>query len=41
MGIAACHFDLAARSFGLPGGFFVSDPGLTAPEGWKYSFSWR
>ena len=41
MGIGACHFDLSAKALGLPGGFAVSDPKLTAPEGWKYEFSWR
>lgn len=41
MGIGACHFDLAAKTLGLPGGFTVSNPGLTTPEGWKYSYSWR
>ncbi len=42
MGIGACHFDLAAKALGLPGGFAVSDPKLAAaPEGWKYSYSWR
>ena len=41
MGIAACHFELAARALGLPGSFAVADPGLAAPEGWRYEFSWR
>jgi|AGTN01.3.fsa_nt_gi Nitroreductase family. len=40
-GIAACHFDLAAKELGLPGSFEVGDPGLNAPEGWRYGFSWR
>lgn len=41
MGIAACHFDLAAKELGLAGSFSVRDPQLNAPEGWKYEFSWR
>ena len=41
MGIAACHFEAAAKALGLPGSFAVSDPKLAAPEGWGYEFSWR
>jgi nitroreductase len=40
-GIAACHFELAAKELGLPGGFEVGDPGLAAPADWQYEFSWR
>jgi nitroreductase len=45
LGIAACHFELAARELGLPGGFVVDDPRFAADEpaadGWQYEFSWR
>lgn len=41
MGIAACHFDLAAKEQGVIG-HFVTDrkPDLTCPENIGYGFSW-
>lgn len=45
MGIAACHFELAARQTGLAGGVVFDDPGLLTArqteQGLRYSFSWR
>jgi nitroreductase len=41
LGIAACHFDLAAKELGLPGSLAVDDPGLQTPRNWRYEFSWR
>ena len=40
MGIALCHFDLAARQAGLEPRFVQSDPGLAA-EGLEYMASYR
>ncbi|MDD6601580.1 nitroreductase family protein [Parafannyhessea umbonata] len=36
MGIAACHFQIAAEEAGLPGEFLKEDPGLRAPEDTDY-----
>ena len=42
MGIAMCHFELAAREAGLAGEWVVRDPGLAIPaEGVEYTVSWR
>lgn len=44
MGIAACHFELAAKELGLGGGIVIDDPELgddTIADGWHYIFSWR
>jgi hypothetical protein len=41
MGIAMCHFELAAREAGLPGGWHLQDPGLEIPDEWtEYCVSW-
>ena len=41
MGIAMCHFELAARATGLAGNWAVRDPGLAIPaEGVEYTVSW-
>ncbi|HDP79622.1 MAG TPA: nitroreductase [Spirochaetes bacterium] len=40
MGIAACHFEKAARTRGLHGGWRV-DVAPPAPEGWEYIASWK
>lgn len=41
MGIAAAHFDLAAREQGLVGAFKTNlEPGLALPEHFEYVFSW-
>ena len=40
-GIGACHFYLAARERALAGAFQrLPDPGVAAPDGMKYLFSW-
>jgi len=41
MGIAMCHFALACRERGLPGGWEISDPALGTPD-WRaeYTASW-
>ena len=39
IGIAACHFDLAAKELGLSGKIIVNDPGI--PSEYEYSFSWE
>lgn len=36
MGIALCHFAVAAEECGIPIAFRLEDPGLTAPENTKY-----
>jgi nitroreductase len=42
MGIAMCHFELAAREAGMVGAWVVEDPGITAPEsGVEYTATWR
>ncbi len=43
MGIAACHFELAAKELGLGGKIVIEEPQLAAnakADGWNYSFSW-
>lgn len=41
MGIAMCHFDLAARELGLEGRWVVADPGIRTPgELTIYTASW-
>ncbi|MDW7656201.1 MAG: nitroreductase family protein [Bacillota bacterium] len=41
MGIAACHFDLAAKEQGIIGHFDIDcRPDLTCPENIEYVFSW-
>jgi nitroreductase len=42
MGIAMCHFELAARETGLAGSWVVEDPGIAAPQGGvEYTATWR
>jgi len=41
VGIALCHFDLAAREQGLAPQFLLSDPGLPVQDGAEYIASWR
>jgi nitroreductase len=44
LGIAACHFDMAAKELGLSGGIVIEEPQLSTDakgDGWIYSFSWR
>lgn len=36
LGIALCHFELAAKEVGLPGRFAAADPGIASPEGTEY-----
>ncbi|HPI93700.1 MAG TPA: nitroreductase family protein [Deltaproteobacteria bacterium] len=41
MGIAMCHFELAAREMGLPGSWKVTDPGISpVPPMTEYVVSW-
>ena len=39
MGIAACHFERAAKELGLAGGIKINDPKI--PTEYDYSFSWE
>ena len=42
MGIAMCHFALAAREAGQAGGWVIEDPGIAAPDtGVEYTATWR
>lgn len=41
MGIALCHFELAAKEAGLAPRFGISDPGLDCPGGEEYIASYR
>lgn len=41
VGIALCHFDLAAQEAGLNPQFLLGDPGLPLEEGVEYIASWR
>lgn len=36
MGIAACHFEIAAQELGIEGAFRKCDPGITAPDSTDY-----
>jgi len=36
LGIALCHFEIAAKEGGLKGKFIQSDPGITAAENTEY-----
>lgn len=36
LGIAACHFEIAARESGIEGTFRKCDPGIPAPDGAAY-----
>jgi len=41
MGIAMCHFELAAREAGLAGAWVIEDPGIAAPRsGVEYTATW-
>lgn len=40
MGIAMCHFELAAREPGLNGCWVLDDPKLQTPYGAEYSATW-
>ena len=41
MGIAMCHFDLAAQEDGFTGGWIDSEPNLDLPEFAEYIISWK
>jgi len=42
LGIAMCHFELAAREAGLAGAWIVEDPGIQKPQtGVEYTATWR
>jgi len=42
MGIAMCHFGLAAREAGLAGSWGIEDPRIATPQtGFEYTASWR
>jgi nitroreductase len=42
MGIAMCHFALAARQLGLAGRWAIDDPEIAGPgDGTEYTASWR
>jgi hypothetical protein len=42
LGIAMCHFELAAREAGLDGAWVIEDPALVAPgAGIEYTATWR
>jgi len=42
MGIAMCHFELAAREAGLGGAWVAADPGIATPQsGIEYIATWR
>ena len=42
MGIAMCHFELAAREAGLAGAWVIEDPKIaTPPAGVEYTATWR
>jgi nitroreductase len=41
LGIAMCHFELAAREAGLAGAWVVEDPGIAVPAGAEYTATWR
>ena len=42
MGIAMCHFELAARESELAGAWVVDDPGIVKPQtGAEYTATWR
>ena len=40
MGIALCHFELAAKEAGLDVTFSLADPGLPPPNYTEYVASW-
>jgi nitroreductase len=41
MGIAMCHFELAAHEQGLAGHWVVREPAIVKPDGWtEYTASW-
>ncbi len=40
MGIAMCHFDLAAHELGLQGSWVIDEPKLIKPENTEYIVSW-
>jgi hypothetical protein len=41
MGIAMCHFDLAARELGLAGTWEASEPEIARPDGLtEYTATW-
>ena len=42
LGIAMCHFELAAREAGQAGSWVIDDPGLAIPQtGVEYTATWR
>jgi hypothetical protein len=40
MGIAMCHFELAANELGMKGVWTFDDPGIVIPRGAEYTVSW-
>ncbi len=41
MGIALCHFELAADASGIKTSFEINEPAIATPEGWRYIASFR
>ena len=41
MGIALCHFEVAAMELGIPVSFTISDPGLATAEDIEYIASFE
>ena len=41
MGIALCHFALAAEERGVKTGFEIEDPKISVPENWQYIASYK
>lgn len=41
LGIALCHFEIAATETDLPGRIVQEDPGMTVPEGCEYIATWK
>ncbi|MBY9002394.1 MAG: nitroreductase [Candidatus Lokiarchaeota archaeon] len=41
MGIAACHFDLTAKEYGLKGGWHFTNPDIPLQENLEYITSWK
>lgn len=41
MGIALCHFELAADALGIETAFEINEPTISTPEGWRYIASYK
>jgi hypothetical protein len=41
LGIALCHFELAARQQGLAGAWVLDEPAVTLPQNTEYTATWR